>query len=44
MAIIEKGQGVNVGETEIPDNDSSALKISSSDDKDYVILDTTNSD
>ena len=44
MAIIEKGQGVNVGTTEIPDNDSSALKISSSDDKDYVILDTTNSD
>jgi len=44
MAIIEKGQGVNVGETEIPDNDSSALKISSSDAKDYVILDTTNSD
>ena len=41
MAIVEKGQGVNVGETEIPDNQV-AIKISSTDSKDYIIIDTTN--
>ena len=41
MAIIEKGQGVNVGETEIPDNDSSAIAISSSDGSALITVDTT---
>ena len=40
MAIVEKGQGVNVGETEIPDNQV-AIKISSTDAKDYITIDTT---
>ena len=40
MAIVEKGQGVNVGETEIPDNQV-AIKISSTDAKDYITADTT---
>ena len=40
MAIIEKGQGVNVGETEIPDNQV-AISITSTDAKDYITLDTT---
>ena len=41
MAIIEKGQGVNVGETEIPDNDSSAIAISSSDGSAVINVDTS---
>ena len=43
MAIVEKGQGVNVGETEINDNDSESIKISSTDAKNYISIDTTDS-
>jgi hypothetical protein len=41
MAIVEKGQGVNVGATEIPDNDSESIKISATDAKDYIIANTS---
>ena len=41
MAIVEKGQGVNVGETEIADNDSGALNISSSDGNAVITVDTS---
>ncbi len=41
MAIIEKGQGVNVGETEIPDNVSGSLIVSSSDGSAVITVDTS---
>ena len=41
--IINYGQQINAGTTAIPDNNSTALDIESTDGKDYIVVDTTDS-